>query len=240
VVCGLDLAKRVFKKLDPHARIHSHSRDGKFVKKGTRVLTVHGNTRAILTAERTALNFLSYLCGIATQTRRYVEEVRSTGARIYDTRKTIPGHRSLDKYAVKCGGGENHRMDLSAMAMIKDNHRAVYAPGLSTREAVQTLRRKTRKKIQVEVDTFAQFQEALEAGPDFILLDNMDVRQLRRCVLFLKQLNLKGKKTLLEASGGITLSNVRSIAKTGVKRVSIGALTHHLRSIDVSLEITPQ
>ncbi len=194
----------------------------------TAVAIVSGPQRAILTGERVALNFLGRLSGIATLTRRYVDAVEGTGVAILDTRKTTPGLRALEKHAVVCGGGRNHRFGLDDGVLVKDNH--LRAAG-SIARAVESLRAATVLPIEVECDTLEQVSEALDAGVDAILLDNMALEELRSAVA------LNGGRARLEASGGITLENVRAVAETGVDEISVGALTHSSRSLDVSLEL---
>lgn len=235
VICGLGIVKKVFKQLDPAVKFRTSYSDGDKVKKGDNILFIKGKTRVLLSGERVALNFLSLLSGIATLTNAFVKKVSPYKANIMDTRKTIPGLRALSKKAVRCGGGVNHRFDLSAMVLIKDNHRIVHKTSLSIKESIQSLRKKTSKPIEVEVDNITQFKQALDARPDMILLDNMPVGQMKKAVL----LNKKYKTScILEASGGIHLKNVRSIAATGVNRISVGALTHSPKAVDFSMEMT--
>ena len=229
VVCGLDVAEAVFRAVEPELRFERLVDEGVVVAAGTAVARVAGPERGILTGERTALNFLARLSGIATLTRRYVDAVEGTGAAILDTRKTTPGLRVLEKHAVACGGGRNHRFGLDDGVLVKDNH--LRAAG-SVATAVERLRDATRLPIEVECDTLEQVSEALAAGADAILLDNMAPDRLRAAVA------LAGGRARLEASGGITLDNVRDVAETGVDEISIGALTHSARSLDVSLELT--
>ncbi len=229
--------KEIFRQVDPKLRFQTKFRDGQHVKKGTVVATISGKTRSLLTAERTALNFLSYLSGIATQTSHYVQAIKPHKAKILDTRKTTPTLRLLEKYAVKCGGGENHRMNLEDMVLIKDNHLAAGHKQFSIAEAVHFFRSKTKRPIEVEVDTLKQLEEVLPANPDFILLDNMTPVQLKKAVQIVKRAKYK-QKPLLEASGGVTLKTVQQIAASGVDRISIGALTHHHSGLNVSMEIT--
>ena len=188
-----------------------------------------GPERAILTGERTALNFLGRLSGVATLTRRYVDAIAGTDAVILDTRKTTPGLRLLEKHAVACGGGRNHRFGLDDGVLVKDNH--LRAAG-SIASAVERLRDATQLPVEVECDTLEQVSEAIGAGADAVLLDNMTLDELRAAVA------LAGGRVRLEASGGITLDNVRAVAETGVDEISVGALTHSARSLDVSLELT--
>jgi nicotinate-nucleotide pyrophosphorylase (carboxylating) len=228
VVCGLAVAEAVFRALDPDVAFEAHVEEGASVTGRTPVGRVTGAERAILTGERTALNFLARLCGIATLTRRYVDAVDGTGSAILDTRKTTPGLRALEKHAVACGGGRNHRFGLDDGVLVKDNH--LRAAG-SIAIAVERLRASTHLPIELECDTLEQVSEALEAGVEAILLDNMSIDDLRAAVV------LVGGRARLEASGGVTLDNVRAIAETGVDEISVGALTHSARSLDVSLEL---
>jgi nicotinate-nucleotide pyrophosphorylase (carboxylating) len=228
VVCGLDVAEAVFRAVDPELRFERLVDEGAVVAAGTAVVRVIGPERAILTGERTALNFLARLSGVATLTRRYVDAVEGTGAVILDTRKTTPGLRALEKHAVACGGGRNHRFGLDDGVLVKDNH--LRAAG-SVANAVERLRVAASLPIEVECDTLVQVEEALAAGADAILLDNMTPDLLRDAVA------LVDGRARLEASGGVTLENVRAVAETGVDEISIGALTHSARSLDVSLEL---
>lgn len=229
VVCGLAVAEAVFRAVDSELRFERLVEEGASVAAGTSVARVAGAERAILTGERTALNFLARLSGIATLTRRYVDAVEGTGAAILDTRKTTPGLRALEKHAVATGGGRNHRFGLDDGVLVKDNH--LRAAG-SVASAVERLRAVTPLPIEVECDTLEQVSEALAAGAEAILLDNMSPDQLRSAVA------LARGHARLEASGGVTLENVRAVAETGVDEISVGALTHSARSLDVSLELT--
>jgi nicotinate-nucleotide pyrophosphorylase (carboxylating) len=228
VVSGLAAAEAVFRALDPAIEFERLVEDGERLASPASVARVSGSLRAILTGERTALNLLGRLSGIATLTRRYVDAVAGTGVAILDTRKTTPGLRALEKHAVACGGGRNHRFGLDDGVLVKDNH--LRAAG-SVREAVERLRTATDLPIEVECDTLAQVEEALAAGADAILLDNMSLADLRAAVA------LAGGSVRLEASGGVTLETVRAIAETGVDEISIGALTHSAPALDVSLEL---
>lgn len=234
VVCGLSVVRSVFRELDRNVRCVFLCSDGKEVGTNTAVLAVKGKTRALLSGERTALNFLGYLSGIATNTRRYVQAVYPRPVKILDTRKTTPGLRGLEKYAVRCGGAENHRFSLRDMILVKDNHRQA-CRRMTIPEMVKRLRTARREPIEFEVDTLSQFEKALDAGADIILLDNMNCVQMKKAVA-LRNKQAKNKRPLLEASGGITLKNIRQVARTGVDRISVGALTHSRRSIDVSME----
>jgi nicotinate-nucleotide pyrophosphorylase (carboxylating) len=229
VVCGLEVAEAVFRALEPELRFEALVDEGAVITGPTAVARVTGPERAILTGERTALNFLGRLSGVATLTRRYVEAVAGTGAAILDTRKTTPGLRDLEKHAVAVGGGRNHRFGLDDGVLVKDNH--LRAAG-SIEAAVERLRGATHLPIEVECDTLGQVEEALGAGAEAILLDNMRADELRAAV------SLARGRARLEASGGVTLENVRAIAETGVDEISVGALTHSARSLDVSLELT--
>jgi nicotinate-nucleotide pyrophosphorylase (carboxylating) len=229
VIAGLDLAEQAFKSLDPEARFTKIVQDGGKVEAGGTMAEVAGSTRALLTGERTALNFLGRLSGIATLTAAYVTAVEGTRAKIVETRKTTPGLRALEKYAVRCGGGMNHRFGLYDAVLIKDNHVAA-AGGLAS--ALKKLRARVGHlvRIEVEVDTLDQLEEALRFPIDAVLLDNMDVETLKEAVALVKG------RVVMEASGGVTLENVGEIAKTGVDLISVGALTHSARSLDSSLE----
>ena len=233
IACGLPLARAVFLALEPTLDVRLHAEDGDAVAAGATLLTAAGPARPILSAERVALNYVGRLSGIASLTRRYVEAVDGTGARIVDTRKTTPGLRILEKYAVRCGGGHNHRFGLSDGFMLKDNHRAALAAaGVGLAEAVRDARGRLGHGtlVTVEVDTVEQVAEALEAGADSILLDNMTPEQLARAV---REVDGRART---EASGGITLASVRAAAESGVDLISVGALTHSAPALDVALE----
>ena len=229
VVAGLDLAEAAFKSLDPDIRFTRIVAAGGGVAAGGKIATVSGKTRAILSAERTALNFLGRLSGIATLTASYVKAVEGTGARIACTRKTTPGLRALEKYAVRAGGGVNHRFGLYDAVLVKDNHIAA-AGGIAGALARLKSRAGHSVRIEVEVDTLDQLAEALKFPIDAVLLDNMDAATLREAV------KLVAGRVVTEASGGVTLENVREIALTGVDVISAGALTHSPRNLDSSLE----
>lgn len=228
VLCGQPWFELCMRKLDRDVTVTWHAREGGSVDSGTRVCEVKGDTRALLTGERTALNFLQTLSAVATATRRYVEAVQGTRAAIVDTRKTLPGLRLAQKYAVRAGGGVNHRLGLYDGVLIKENH--IAAAGGVTR-AIEAARRIAPEGvwIQVEVETFSQLEEALRAGAKMILLDNMTTDQMREAV------QLTAGRAQLEASGGITLENVRTIAETGVDRISIGGLTKDIKAADLSM-----
>ena len=229
VVCGLGVAATAFRALDPDVRFEAFVSDGDVVDAPAVVARVTGSERALLTAERVALNFLGRLSGIATLTRRYVEAVEGTGAAVLDTRKTTPGLRALEKHAVASGGGRNHRFGLDDAVLIKDNH--LRAAGSLT-GAVELIRGATSLPIEVECETLDQVGEALDLGVDAILLDNMTLDELRDAVA------LTNRRARLEASGGVNLDTIRAVAETGVDEISVGAITHSAPSLDVSLELT--
>jgi nicotinate-nucleotide pyrophosphorylase (carboxylating) len=232
VVAGLEVARVVFELLDPSAVFTARVQDGAAVHPGDIVAEVRASVIALLSGERTALNLMQRASGIATATRRYVNAVAGTRARIYDTRKTAPGLRLLDKYAVKAGGGENHRMGLHDLFLVKNNH--VDRAGSIT-AAVERIRAcRMPQKLMVEVRDLAELDEALALVPDFILLDNMPPETMRAAV------ERAGGRVPLEASGGITLETIRAVAETGVDRISIGALTHSVTALDISLRIRPE
>ncbi|MDE2669785.1 MAG: carboxylating nicotinate-nucleotide diphosphorylase [Chloroflexota bacterium] len=233
VVCGLVVARYVFAMLDEGTAFEAHVGDGDKVEGGTVLASVEGPARAILSGERTALNFVQRLSGVATTTSRYVEAAEGTDCVILDTRKTTPGLRDLEKYAVRCGGGANHRRDLAVMGMIKDNHREALArQGKTLAQAVATIRQHAPETpVEIEVDTLEELRGALDAEPEWILLDNMTTEQMREAVA------LVAGRARLEASGGITLERVAEIAATGVDAISSGALTHSARALDIALDI---
>ncbi len=230
VVCGLDVALRVFTLLDPtfHAKVLLP--EGSRVKPGDIIAELEGSTRFLLKGERTALNLLQHMSGIATATARAVKLVEGTRASITDTRKTLPGLRALQKYAVTVGGGKNHRFNLSDGAMLKDNH--IDAAG-GIPQAVAAIRQKLGHMVKLEVETrnLAEVKQALEAGADVIMLDNMD------CAAMAEAVRLVDGRALLEASGGITDDTLRAVAETGVDIISIGALTHSVKALDISMKI---
>ncbi len=236
VVAGLALAEAAFRELSPDIQIRAETADGRPAAVGACLMRLQGPARPILSAERVALNFLQRLSGVATLTARYVRAVESTGARILDTRKTTPGWRRLEKYAVLCGGGQNHRFGLYDQVLIKDNHLAALqgaAPN-PVAAAVRLARQQyPALRVEVEADTLEQVRQAVEAGADVVLLDNMSLGQLREAVA------LARGRARLEASGGITLETVRPIAETGVDFISVGALTHSARAADIALDFLP-
>jgi nicotinate-nucleotide pyrophosphorylase (carboxylating) len=237
VLAGMNVAKQVFHRVDPELKVEILLEDGVTVKPGSKVAKVSGSIASILKAERVALNFLQRLSGIASETNRYVEAVRGLPVRIMDTRKTTPGLRSLEKHAVKVGGGQNHRMSLGDGILIKDNHlAALRSQGLNLKQIVARARQNSpqRLPVEVEVGTVAEASEAVEAGADIVMLDNMNIEDMRKAVKSI------GGRALVEASGGIKLDNVRAVAETGVDLISIGALTHSARALDISLELEAQ
>ncbi len=232
VICGGPLAIEAFTQVSPQVRIEVVRHDGSIVARGDEVLRITGPSRALLQAERVALNYMMHLSGVATLTHTYVQAIAGTKARILDTRKTTPGLRHLEKYAVRCGGGRNHRMDLASMAMLKDNHLA--AVGGDIVAAVQQVRviLPAGTWIEVEADRRAQVERAIESGADVIMLDNMALDVMRECV------QLVAGRAIVEASGGVTLDRVRAIAETGVDWISVGALTHSAPALDLGLDFS--
>lgn len=230
VVCGGPLAIEAFTQVSPHVRIEVVRVDGSVVLPGEAILRITGPSRAMLQAERVALNYMMHLSGVATLTHQYVQAIAGTSARILDTRKTTPGLRHLEKYAVRCGGGRNHRMDLASMAMLKDNHLAAVGGDIV---AAVSLVRSTLPDgtwIEVEADRRQQVERAIESGADVIMLDNMTLDAMRECVA------LVAGRAIVEASGGVTLDRVRAIAETGVDWISVGALTHSAPALDLGLD----
>ncbi len=233
VVCGLAFAETAFQEVSSEARVQLFTHDGARLSRGEKLLEVSGPARALLTGERVALNFVQRLSGVATVAARFAEAVRGTNAVILDTRKTTPGWRELEKYAVRCGGARNHRVGLWDMVLIKDNHLAALRDAMpnAIAAAVQRSREKyPALKVEVEADTLAQVAQAAEAGADIILLDNMTLEQLREAV------RIVGGRAKTEASGGVNLQTVRGIAETGVDFISVGAMTHSARAVDIGLD----
>lgn len=234
VLAGTDVARMVFQKVDPSLRFERFIRDGSKVKRGDIAASVYGRVSSILAAERTALNFLNRLSGIATLTAQYVAKVQGLKVKIIDTRKTTPGLRFLEKHAVRMGGGENHRFNLADAILIKDNHLvALRHLGLSLKDIVAKARLNAPAglKLEVEATTLQEAVDAANAGADRVMLDNMNVEEMRRTV------SMIAGRVELEASGGVNLDNVRQVAETGVNYISIGALTHSVRVLDTSLEL---
>jgi nicotinate-nucleotide pyrophosphorylase (carboxylating) len=233
VAAGMEVAWTSWRLLDPEARFEAYVRDGDRVRAGTTAARVRGRVRALLAGERTALNFLGRLSGIATLTARFVEQVRGTRTTILDTRKTTPGLRLLEKYAVRVGGGGNHRFCLDDMILVKENHISC-AGGVAA--ALDMVEEKNRKglPVEIEVTCLAELEEALGRPVDRIMIDNMDPPELREAVRLVKRPGRRGRRPVLEASGRVTLENVREIAETGVDLISVGALTHSPEVLDVS------
>ncbi len=233
VLAGMAAAEAALRMIDGAARVTPARRDGERFATGDEIAVAAGPVRALLQAERVALNFLQRLSGTATLTRTFVDAVAGTKAVILDTRKTTPGLRDLEKYAVRCGGGTNHRRDLAVMAMIKDNHREALArEGRSLADGVAAIRARTPGiAVEVEIDRLEQLEAALAGGPEWLLLDNMNVADMAETV---RQTAGRAK---LEASGGVTLETVRAIAEAGVDAISVGALTHSARALDIGLDL---
>ncbi len=232
ILGGVEVAKEVFLRVDPSIRFEALVQDGDRVRKKDVVAVIEGKVASILKGERVALNFLTRLSGIASETARYVEATKGLKARITDTRKTTPGIRALEKYAVRVGGGKSHRQHLGDGILIKDNHlAALRSLGVGLKEAIERARQRSTLKIEVEVESVEQARIALEAGADVIMLDNMAIEEMRQVV------ELAQGRALIEASGGIALDNVRQVAEAGVDLISVGALTHSARSLDLSLEL---
>lgn len=233
VVAGLEFAELAFRELSPKIRIEKLVRDGKRVSAGKTLLKIIGPSRAILTAERVALNFVQRLSGVATATAQFVQAVRGTKAKILDTRKTTPGWRRFEKYAVVCGGGQHYRIGLFDMILIKDNHLVAlqhHRPNPIAAAVARSRRQFPRLKVEVEADNLVQVAQAVEAKADIVLLDNMDLKDLRAAV------KIVGRHAKTEASGGVNLKTVRGIAQTGVDFISVGAITHSARAVDIGLD----
>ena len=233
-LAGVDVALAVFQRVDPELETQALLADGAALSPGTDIARIEGSAGSILRGERIALNFLQRMSGIATDTRRYVEAVRGLRARIVDTRKTVPGHRYLDKYSVRMGGGHNHRLNLADGILIKDNHIAALASqelGLGEVVRLALDRASHTIKVEVEVENLEQVREAVAAGAPVIMLDNMPVDLMRQAVRII------GGRAVVEASGGITLDTVRAVAETGVDLISIGGLTHSTKALDISLDL---
>ena len=234
ILCGLTIGLSAFMQIDPDCEIEVYQNDGDILEAATKIATITGPARAILTAERVCLNFMSHLSGIATLTAHYVQEIDGTNAKIADTRKTLPGLRALQKYAVTCGGGMNHRFGLDDGILIKDNHIALYG---SIADALTNAKNNASHmvKIEIEVDTPDQLQEVLDhGGADIIMLDNFSIQDMTKAVETIRKAN---PKITIEASGGVSLETVRNIAQTGVDVISVGALTHSAPILDLGLDI---
>lgn len=231
VLAGIDVARRVFEKIDPILSFKKIFEDGQEFSKGDSLARVRGNSISLLKGERTALNFLQRMSGIATNTRKFVLALKGTKTKILDTRKTTPGLRMLEKYAVKMGGGENHRLNLSEMVMIKDNHLRLIG---SIPKAINLARErvKDRVKIEIEVNSLKEVKEALRAGADIIMLDNMNLEEMREAVEWING------RVPVEVSGKVNLKKVRELTSLGIDYISVGSLTHSYRSLDISLEFS--
>ncbi len=237
VLAGIDVAARVFKRVDPSLKIDISIKGGTPVSPGDIAATISGSVASLLKAERTALNFLQRMSGVASLAAQYADEVKGLNAKIYDTRKTTPGLRVLEKYAVQMGGGCNHRRHLGDAVLIKDNHiAAMRMTGLNLEQIINKARENAPKgiTIEVEVTSVEEAAEALKAKPDIIMLDNMSAKEMKRAVEMVKG------RAKLEASGNVTLKNLREVAMTGVDIISIGALTHSYKALDISLEMDTQ
>ncbi len=237
IIAGGEVARRVFLRVDPSLKVELLIKDGARVKPGDIVATIFGNVISILKAERVALNFLQRLSGIASLTAQFIAKTKGLKVKITDTRKTTPGLRLLEKYAVRIGGGQNHRFHLGDGILIKDNHlAALRALGMNIKDIVAKAKQNAPKgvKVEVEASTIQEALDAAEAGADIIMLDNMSPDEMRRVV------SLVPSEVKIEASGGITLDNVRAVAMTGVDFISVGALTHSTKALDISLELEPQ
>lgn len=232
VLAGVEVASRVFHKVDPQLQVEVLVPDGTRVEAGQVVAIIEGRVASILKGERTALNFLQRLSGIASETARYVEAIAGLPVAVTDTRKTAPGLRPLEKYAVRAGGGKNHRQHLGDGILIKDNHLAALSrQGMTLAQAIQKARAKIARSLKIEVETLEQALEAVQAGADILLLDNMSLEDMRQVV------ERVGGRALTEASGNINLESIRAVAETGVDFVSVGALTHSAPALDISLEL---
>ena len=242
VIAGLGIAEKVFKSIDRKIKFKAKCLEGSLQDRGKILAVLEGGARNILLAERTALNFLTHLCGVASLVHSFVREVKPSRVKILDTRKTIPGLRNLQKYAVVLGGGYNHRIGLWDEVLIKDNHisaSCVMRSAPCVKELLEVAKKKMPggMKIEIEVKNLREFKEALKAGPDIIMLHNMNISDIGKAVAIRRKTQDSRLKTLLEVSGGVNLANVRAIAKTGADMISIGCLTHSVKAIDISLEI---
>ncbi|MFH1239156.1 MAG: carboxylating nicotinate-nucleotide diphosphorylase [bacterium] len=246
IICGLSVVGKIFDLIDKKVKARKEAgvkfkpkvKDGDKVKRGQAIAEIDGLARTILAGERAALNFLQRLSGIATLTGEYVGAVKPYKVKIYDTRKTTPGLRYLEKYAVRCGGGYNHRMHLAEMVLLKDNHLQMLDEVTLLSDMLKKMRKKipSRVQIEVEAENLGQIREALEAGVDVIMLDNMSLDKMKEAVTLIKTMKYKDKP-LIEVSGGVNSTNVSKIARLGIDRISVGALTHSAPALDISLEI---
>ncbi len=230
ILCGVDVARRVFELLDPSLEFTALAKDGDTLAYGTKIAEIKGSARSVLTGERLALNLLQHLSGVATQTKQLADIAKPYGTRVVDTRKTTPGLRQLEKYAVRVGGGHNHRLGLYDAILIKDNHIAV-AGGAKEALARAKAYASHMTKIEIEVESLAQAKEAVQGGADVIMLDNMAPDEMKECVAMI------GHRAVVEASGGITANNLAAAAAAGVDVISVGALTHSVKAVDISLDV---
>lgn len=230
ILCGVDVARRVFELLDPSLEFTALAKDGDTLAYGTKIAEIKGSARSVLTGERLALNLLQHLSGVATQTKQLADIAKPYGTRVVDTRKTTPGLRQLEKYAVRVGGGHNHRLGLYDAILIKDNHIAV-AGGVKEALARAKAYASHMTKIEIEVESLAQAKEAVQGGADVIMLDNMAPDEMKECV------DMIGHRAVVEASGGITAKNLAAAAAAGVDVISVGALTHSVKAVDISLDV---
>jgi nicotinate-nucleotide pyrophosphorylase (carboxylating) len=236
ILCGIDIFARVFKTLDNECSFKFNKKDGAALKEGEKILEIKGQARALLSAERTALNFVQHLSGIATAANEFVKLSGKSKVKIFDTRKTIPLYRELAKYAVRCGGAKNHRIGLSDMALIKDNHLKLIK---NLKEAVQFFR-KNHKNILVEIEceNLEEIKKALQAQADIIMLDNMNFERTKKAIRFIREASNNDYKPEIEISGGVNLGTVKKLSCLDVERISVGMLTHSPKALDMSLEIT--
>lgn len=240
ICAGLNIARYIFRLIDKKLKFKAQIKDGDSFQSGDILAKIEGSVSSILSSERTVLNFLSRLSGIATLTKEFVNRIKPYRAKIMDTRKTTPGLRLLEKYAVRMGGGYNHRYDLSEAILIKDNHIAALkkkSKGIDLFSIIKIIRKKNKgKEVEIEIDKLKDFKEVVKCLVDIIMLDNMNVKQIKGCVKLRNRLN---KKVKLEVSGNVNLDNVKSLARLGVDRISIGKLTHSPKAVDISLEFIP-
>jgi nicotinate-nucleotide pyrophosphorylase (carboxylating) len=232
VMCGRAWVEETFRQLDEGVRLRWHAEDGERINPAQNLFDIEGSARSILTGERTALNFLQLLSATATEARRYVDAVAGTGCTILDTRKTLPGLRTAQKYAVVCGGASNHRMGLYDMVLVKENH--ITAAGSLTKAVLAARKHVPGLKVEVEVETMRELEEAILAKPDIIMLDNFTLTDMRKAVALTRE---RGRVAKLEASGNVTLENVRETASTGVDFISVGGITKHVRAVDLSMRL---
>ncbi|MDR3253451.1 MAG: carboxylating nicotinate-nucleotide diphosphorylase [Endomicrobium sp.] len=236
VICGVELFVKVFKTIDKRCKVFLKAKDCAHVNQGDKILEITGPAYAILSAERTALNFLQYMSGIATLTNKFVTAINNSKAKIYDTRKTVPGYRELAKYAVKCGGGTNHRMSLADMALIKDNH-LKFTKDLTVE--INKFRKKYKNiPVEIECENIGHVKQALDAKADVIMLDNTTLKNTKKLINVIRKNSTKEYKPEIEISGGVNLKTVKEFAKLDVDRISIGMLTHSSAALDTTLEIT--